>query len=207
MIEAHRPGLRYKFFMSLPTAVDIPRELALASAAWKPLRRLAGYASFEGWSLAIFGALTLVCGGYGSASGVMVSIALLTTGIFEIRAAGQLRRLNPSAINRLVGNELVVAAALIAYAMINLYLSRHGGGTPSQIEQMIGQAGGSTIDIGDQLTSAVELFYLAVIVFALLFQGGTALIYLSRRPHLKRYLEQTPDWIQQMQRERGEVSL
>ena len=193
--------------MSLPTATDIPRELAAASAAWKKLRRLAGYAAFEGWSLATFGAMTLVCGGYGSASGLMISLALLGTGIFEIRTARQLRRLNPSAIIQLAGNELVLAAALIAYALINLYLSRHGGGAPSEIEQMIGQAGDSTSDIHDQLSSAVELFYLGLIAVALVAQGGAALVYLSRRPHLKRYLEQTPDWIQQMQRERGEVSL
>jgi hypothetical protein len=194
--------------MTLPASVDIPRELATASAAWKKLRRLAAYAALDGWSLAIFGALTLICGGYGSPSGLLVSLALVGTGIFEIRTARQLRRLAPPAVLQLACNQLVVAAALIAYAMVNLYLNHHSGGAPGEIEQAIAQmAGGSTSDYHDQVSSAADLVFFGLIAFTLVVQGGTALYYLSRRPHLQRYLQETPPWIQQMQRERGEVSL
>ena len=199
--------MRYKSAMSLPTAVDVPQELAAATARWRKLRRLAAYGAVDGWSLAIFGALTLICGGYGSAAGLMVSFALLGSGIFEIYTVRQLRRLNPSAVIRMASNQLVLAAALILYGLINLFQSRHGGGLPAEIQQALAQAGASGGDANDQVSDIMQVFYLILIAFALLVQGGTALYYLSRRKHLQRYLEQTPDWIQQMQRERGEVSL
>jgi hypothetical protein len=41
----------------------------------------------------------------------------------------------------------------------------------------------------------------------MLVQGSTAIYYFSRKKHSRKYLTETPDWIQQMQRERGEVSL
>jgi hypothetical protein len=193
--------------MSLPIGTDIPHELATASAGWRKLRRLATYAAVDGWSLAVFGALTLICGGYGSVPGVFVSLSLLATGVFEIRCVKQLRRLNPSAVIQLACNQLVVAAALIGYAAANIVQAHQGGGAPSEIEQMIAQAGGSPGEVHDQVTNASDLLYFGLIAFTLVVQGGTALYYLSRRPHLQQYLEQTPEWIQQMQRDRGEISL
>jgi hypothetical protein len=192
--------------MSLPPPTDIPQQLALASTAWKKLRRLAAYAAFDGWSLITLGTLTLICGGYGSVTGLLISVALLGTGLFEIRSVRALRRLNPSAISHLACNQLVLAAALILYSAISLIQTRQGGGMPSEIEQALSQAG-STADIHAQLSSAADIFYSLLIAIAILLQGSTALYYFSRQKHLQNYLAQTPDWVQQMQREGGEVSL
>ena len=191
--------------MSLPPSADIPQQLTMASTAWSKLRRLATYAAFDGWTLAILGALTLICGGYGSISGLLLSMALLGTGIFELASVGQLRRLNPSAINRLACNQLVLAGALILYAIVCLMQSRGGGEVISpEIEQSLAQLGLSTSELNDQLSTVQNTGLIAV---ALLVQGGTALYYFSRQKHLLRYLQQTPPWIQQMQRDRGEISL
>jgi hypothetical protein len=192
--------------MSLPPPIEIPQQLALASTAWKKLRRLAGYATFDGWSLAIVGALTLSCGGYGSAMGLLISFVLLGAGIFEIRSVHDLRRLKSSAISRMACNQLVLAAAIIVYAVISLIQSRHGGGTTNEIEQALAQAG-ATDDIHDQLSTATETLCGGLIAVAMLVQGSTAIYYFSRQKHFQKYLTETPDWIQQMQRERGEVSL
>jgi cytochrome b len=192
--------------MSLPPSTEIPQQLAAATIAWKKMRRLASYALFDGWSLTMLGALTLICGGYGSAMGLLVSFGLLGTGIFELRSVSQLRRLNPSAINHLAYNQLVLAGALIAYALINLIQTRNGGGMLAEIQQELGPSGAAD-DFKAQAQAASEIWYAGLIAFAVLVQGGTALYYFSRRTHLQRYLADTPDWIQQMQRERGEVSL
>lgn len=170
------------------------------------MRRLAAYASFEGSSLTILGALTIICGGYGSVAGLLMSFLLLGTGIFEIYSVRQLRRLRPSAINHLVYNQLVLAGGLIAYGVISLLQIRHSGGMPSEIAQALAQAG-TTDEINQQLSTVAQIFYAGLIAIALLIQGGTAMFYFSRRSHLQRYLNETPDWIQQMQRERGNVSL
>ena len=138
--------------------------------------------------------------------GLLISFVLLATGSFEIRSVRALRRLNPSSIYHLAYNQLVLAAALILYSAISLIQTRHGGGMPSEIEQALSQTGSGS-DIHDQLSSAAEILYSLVIAVAVLVQGSTALYYFSRQKHLQQYLAQTPDWVQQMQREGGEVSL
>jgi hypothetical protein len=194
--------------MSLPPQADISQQLTMASAAWTKLRKLAAYASFDGWSLILLGALSLVCFGHGSVIDLLLSFALLGTGLFELSSVRQLRRLKPSAITHLAYNQLVLAAALILYSIVSLVQSHgSGGGISLELDQALAQIGASSSDAKDQLSAAVEILCTALMAFALLVQGGTALYYFSRRKHLQRYLEQTPDWIQQMQRERGEVSI
>jgi hypothetical protein len=192
--------------MSLPPQAEIPQQLSLASAEWTKLRRMASYAAFDGWTLTILGGLTLICGGYGSVPGLFISSVLLGTGLFEIHCVRQLRRLNPPSITHMGYNQIALAAGLILYSMVSLIQSR-GGAMPSEITDAIAAAGGSTDELKSQLSSAMEILYGGVIAFALLVQGGTALYYFSRRKYLQRYINQTPDWIQQMQRERGEISL
>jgi hypothetical protein len=193
--------------MSLPPPIDIPQQLSLATRAWAKLRRLAMYAAFDGWTLSVLGALTLVCGGYGSVLGLLMSFVLLGAGIFEIYSVRQLRQLKPSAINHLAYNQMALAGMLVTYSIISMIQSRHGGGLSAEIQQSLADAGGAVGDTNDQLSAATDIFYCGLMAFALLVQGGTAMYYFSRRKHLQRYLEETPDWIQQMQRERGEISL
>jgi hypothetical protein len=193
--------------MSLPPVTDIPQQLQAATNQWAKLRRLAAYAAFDGWSLTVLGTLTLICGGYGTAPGLLVSMALLGTGIFEIQSVGRLRRLNPNAIPHMAYNQLVLAGGLILYAIINIIQARHGGSAMTgELQQALAMTGSDSA-IDDQLTSIMQIFYTALIAIALMVQGGTAIYYFSRQKFMLQYLAQTPDWIQQMQRERGEVSL
>jgi hypothetical protein len=192
---------------SLPPQSDLPQQVAAASIAWGKLRRMAAYANFDGWSLVILGALNLICcSGYGSVTGLMISIAMLGTGMFELSSVRKLRRLNPTAISRLVCNQLILAAVLILYCIVSLVQNQHSSGASPDLDQLLSQLGASAADVRDQLPSLWTILYASVIALTLIIQGGTARYYWSRRKHLSRYIEQTPDWIQQMQRERGEVS-
>jgi cytochrome b len=196
--------------MSIPPPIDIPQQLALATKAWGKMRRLASYAAFDGWTLAVLGALSLICGGYGSASALLISFVLIGAGVFEIISVRRLRQLQPTAIPHLAYNQFGLAAALIIYSLFSLIQAHlHGGnsGVSSEVEQALSDAGGSTSDARAQVTSLMDIFYSCLIAFALVWQGGTGLYYLSRRKALQEYLDQTPDWIQQMQRERGEIKL
>jgi hypothetical protein len=193
--------------MSLPLAADIPQQLASAKIAWTKLRRMCAYAAFDGWSLVVLGLLSVFCGGYGSATGLLLSFTLVGTGAFEVRSVRRLRRLDPAAIRRLANNQLVLAGALIFYAVAGLVQSRSGGGgvLSGDIEQALAQAGAAGSDATDQISSLMTILYSGLIAFALLVQGGTARYYFSRGKYLQAYIEATPQWIQQMQRERGEV--
>jgi hypothetical protein len=191
--------------MSLPPPVDIQQQLTAANTAWKKLRRLAAYASFDGWTLTLLGALTMICGGYGSPLGLLISFVLLGGGLFELDSVKRLGRLNPKAIVRLACNQLGLAVGLTIYAVVNLIQARHGGGVAGQLQQSIAEA--QLADAGQISSRAVEIFYSGLIGITIVVQGGTALFYLTRQNHLQRYLRETPDWIQQMQRESGHISL
>ena len=193
----------------VPLPDDVPQQLAAATARWKRLRKAATYASFDAWTLAIIGALSLACGGYSSVLGVMISFALLGSAFFEFRSVGRLRRLDSIALKHLAYNQLALASALILYAIISIIQISHGGGMVSSVNQQLVEAGGGSIDAQTQgtISSVLELMYGLLIVVAVGVQGGTALYYLSRRKYLQEYLDQTPVWVQQMQRERGTVSV
>jgi hypothetical protein len=198
--------------MSLPPPVDIPQQLAVANKNWTKLRRLASYAVFDGWTLTVLGAMTLICGGYGSGVGLMISLTLLGTGLFELRSVRRLRQLDSSALPHMAYNQLVLAGVIILYAIVGLYQAHArtnsgGGGLSAEIENALADAGASANDIGDQISQGAEILYAGLIVFTLAAQGGTAVYYFSRRKHLTQYLQQTPDWIQQMQRERRQLEV
>jgi hypothetical protein len=75
----------------------------------------------------------------------------------------------------------------------------------SQLAQVqeVGGAG-----LSNQMNTLMPLatygFYTAVIVLSVLFQGGLALYYFSKRRHLETLAEETPAWVQRVFREVAE---
>ncbi len=187
----------------MPLPDDVPRQLAAATLAWTKLRRACAYATFDAWSLAIFGALTMVCGGYSSVLGLLGSVALLGAAFFEFQNVGKLRRLNAQALTYLAYNQFALGGALILYAVVSLIQVARGGGMLAALNAQMGDLGQMSGQANDLAPMVLNITYSAIIAIAVLVQGGTALYYLSRRKFLKRYLEQTPPWIQQMQFESG----
>ncbi len=187
-----------------PLPEDVPRQLAAAKLAWVKLRRMCTFASVDAWTLAILGALSLICGGYGSVSGLFVSAVLIFTAYREFRGVARLRRLDPAAPIYLSQNQLILAAGLIIYAGWNILLVDRGGGMLPALKSQMSELGADLDQQGSDLAPVVlKAMYFLLIVFAIFVQGGTALYYKSRQKHLQSYLAKTPPWIQQMQRENG----
>jgi hypothetical protein len=68
----------------------------------------------------------------------------------------------------------------------------------------IAQADPDMARTAKSLTQQVSYgLYGGLILFAILAQGGTALYYFSREKYIRAYLEQTPDWIINMQKSPG----
>ncbi len=187
-----------------PLPEDVPRQLAAAKLAWVKLRRMCTFASFDAWTLAILGAVSLICGGYGSVSGLFVSAVLIFTAYREFRGVARLRRLDPAAPIYLSQNQLIMAAGLIIYAGWNILLVDRGGGMLPALKSQMSELGADLDQQGYDLAPVVlKAMYFLLIVFAIFVQGGTALYYKSRQKHLQSFLTMTPPWIQQMQRETG----
>jgi hypothetical protein len=163
------------------------------------VRWAAAVARFDAWTIATFGALTLLFG-LTSAASVLLGLAMLAAALVEFRGADRLRRLEPSAAKTLGINQLCLAGALIAYASWQLYVTyttpssfATAAGSDAQLQQMMLPLD----ELARTLTSAV---YVLLIVVAVCMQGGTALYYFTRKRHLDGHLRRTPNWVADLQR-------
>lgn len=175
-------------------------EIQLARQRLRKIRRAVSAARFEGYSVAISGALTFLfsIGDFGT----MLAGAVLTAiGVVEIIAAGQLRRLDQRA-PRIIGiNQFILAILILLYALWSLHAESANPNkdlsdlSPSDVQAM-NQMMGPTLDMEH---SMMMLLYGSLIAAAV-FEAGMAWYYYSRESHLQEYLAETPEWITQMQR-------
>ncbi|MGA2496131.1 MAG: hypothetical protein ABSH20_00230 [Tepidisphaeraceae bacterium] len=170
------------------------RQLAAARASAGKIRRAISIARFDGGTIAAFAVLTLLFG-IASPVSLILALGMGTVAFVELRAARQLRRLDPAAIRTLAFNQLALGALLILYALVSLYMQYTGPG-------IYADAAASDPALADALKPFESLsrtlslaVYALVIVIAIFAQGGLSLFYFSRARHLRAYLAQTPPWI------------
>jgi hypothetical protein len=174
-------------------------QIAQARIAFKPIRRAAATATCSAWTMAIFGAITLLTS-LNSITGAMLGAGMCAISFFEFNGAKEIRRLNPEAIRQLVRNQLVLGALLLIYSSITLYSTIV---SPNEIEQ----TAQSTPEVAQILKPYGRIERLAevgvcgaMIIAAVGGCGGTAWYYSRRRRHIERYLRESPQWIVELQR-------
>jgi hypothetical protein len=173
------------------------RQLAVARVLGRKITRAVSVARFDGWTLGIFGGLTLLIG-YNDLSSILIGGALCVISFVELHAADKLRRLDITAFKTLMTNQAVLATLLIVYALWSLHIEASGGdmeaikGQDPEVAQMLVSSQGL-------VQSLAAIIYGAIILVAVGGCGGMILFYLSRRRKLREYLETTPKWIIDMQ--------
>lgn len=177
------------------------RELQVARQSLRKIRRAVSTARLEGYSIAVFGGLSFLCG-IGSISAMLLGAVLTAIGIVEILAAGGVSRLNLKAVRTLTINQLCLALLIVLYAVWNLHAqstqpaaSAFPDLSTSEVQDL-GEMGASAMDISHEL---MMLLYGSLIVAAI-GEAGMAAYYHSRGRHLQRYLAETPAWILAMQK-------
>lgn len=157
-------------------------------------------AAFDGWTIAIFAALTFVCG-LSSVSGIVMAAGMAIIACIELTGASRLRRLDPQAARMLGFNQLAFALLLVAYAIWSLYHElKSGGGMRAELAAVDPSAVEILKPFENLARQITLMVYGALIAVAVLAQGGTALFYFTRIKHIRAHLKQTPAWIVQMQR-------
>jgi hypothetical protein len=152
-------------------------------------------ASFDAWTIAICAALSLLTG-YDSASGLFISTGLGVVAYVEFSAIKRLRQLIPEAMPQLAYNQFALGGVLIVYAVWSIF-----GPGRANISEAIDAMGNVDPDVKRQLLdTSTWIIYGALIGVAVFVQGGTGLYYLSREKRVREYVEQTPEWIKQMQK-------
>lgn len=184
-----------------PTSPQLSEEnlaqLAIARKNHRKISRAVSVARFDGWTLGIFGGLTLLAG-ITDISCLLIGLVLCACAFIELRGAAKLSRLDPTAIPMLTYNQLALATLLFIYAVWNLIGAYNGVGIAAladqdpQVAQQLGSVEGIT-------RSITVILYAGLIAVAIFGQGGMAYYYFTRRRPLQNYLEQTPPWIRSMQ--------
>src|SRR5208282_5480331 len=83
------------------------RQLSAARNSHRKINRAVSIARFDGWTLGIFGGFTLLMGIF-DISCILIGAALLVIAFFEMRGAGKLSRLDPTAPRMLGFNQVAL---------------------------------------------------------------------------------------------------
>ena len=150
-------------------------------------------ATFNAWSLAVFGGLSLMTGLF-SLTGLVVGAGLLAFARHEFRGRALLRKLDTEGPRILVRNQIGLAGGVLAYCAWSSY--------------------GAWVNRGDELAaleaalgvSADDVAGLTVAVYAIIFVVTGIVLAFTARYHsvrgrrLEQYLGETPEWVVDIQR-------
>lgn len=177
-------------------------ELTRARDRAKSIRKAAAVAAFNGWSSAIVAALSAPFAFF-SLSGLVLTVGFAIIAYNEFRGRKRLLSFNPSAATLLGWNQLGLLAMLVVYCLWTMYGSYNNTGAMTaelkgyaDLDAALGTAGG----FEGLYKQIVVWFYGGVIALSVLFQGGNALYYFTRRRHIEEFVAETPEWVRDVQR-------
>jgi hypothetical protein len=175
------------------------RQLEAARVTGKKIARAVAVARFDGWSIAVVAALTLLFG-FTSVSGVLMAAGLGAVAFFELRGATALRRLDAAAARTMGINQIALGALLVVYACWRIYATLTGPGVYAEYAATDAQLGKALAPIEDLMRLVTLAANAGLIAVSLLAQGGLAAYYFSRVKHVQVYLAQTPAWVVAIQK-------
>jgi hypothetical protein len=160
--------------------------------AEKTLRNVLTISAIDGWSVTLFaGFCTLVSLAFGEWVGVYIGALITTAGVIELRGRRKLLRGDANGMNGLVRAQVVILATIGLYAFRNLLGFDEATimeGLTSEMRTMLDQYGVSIEKLRAMLKPVYYGLYLVVIGLTLLFQGGLALFYHSRKAKVSEAL-------------------
>lgn len=142
------------------------------------MRRALAMAGFSGWTMAFFGALSLLTS-WGSLTALLIGALLVLCAWNELHGRRELRAMNPGAPVALSRNQVFIALGICGYCVICVM---QPAAFDPELRAVLAQAGMERdaerlFDLAARITRAVYCF---VIAATLLVQVGTGLFYLSR---------------------------
>lgn len=177
------------------------RELELAHGRAKVIRRAAGVAAFNGWTMAILAVLSIPFA-FGSVSGALATVALSVVTLQEFRGRKRLLRFEPSAATLLGWNQVALLVTICFYCMWSLYTSLNSANSISaelEAYSNLDSSLGSLQGIDTLARQVTIVLYGTVIALSCGFQGLNAVYYFTRRKHIESYVADTPAWVRELQ--------
>lgn len=150
----------------------------------------------NGMGYAIFGGLSLVFALSGwDMIGLILGAVLLGVGLYERAQSKRLLQADTAAPLRLASGELVLLGAITLYGVLGLTVLP---GPSDLLQQQLGSTQGLGLDVQKIANSISTIWYTTAIAISLLYQGGMALYFRSRRPDVTRYLKEVPVWAREL---------
>ena len=172
----------------------------------RKLRKAGGVAMFNGVTFAIFAAgaalfalVNLLLGDFGTAS-VVMAVGLGVVAGNEFKGRRLIRSFDRRGPKLLGWNQIGLMALLVGYGawmIAGAYFAPDPYAEEIAREPMLADMLAPMSEVHMQLTLAI---YGGLILGTLVFQGLNARYYFSRAEHLAAYLDETPDWVIDLQR-------
>ncbi len=183
-----------------PLSPDQQEQLALANRRAKKVLGAAKVATFNGWSIGSFAAISLLFAIVGfffasfNLTALAMGIGLAVVARNEFRGRDLLLSFSPHGPRLLGKNQLGLMGLLIAYCLWSIYGTLTNPITEIEGLEALGEA------VGDLATDLTVAVYGVVIVVSGLAQGLNARYYFARTRLVEDYVRETPEWIVELQR-------
>ncbi len=150
----------------------------------KKRRRVLWISKYNGGSIAVFGALCLLCSFFPfDVVGILVSLALTVGGYMELSGGRRLKQNRPEARRWLARSQLLLITAIILYSAYNLLLydpvremKNEISDLPPETRAQLSQALDAK-EMEELVPKIFRGFYLLLIGGTVLYQGGLWLYY------------------------------
>jgi hypothetical protein len=175
-----------------------------AASLYKPLAKGASTARTSGMFL-ILGGLFTVGAGALSADMIAMVVGLIigTLGWMERGAANDLAQAKPSAPVRLALNQLVLGALIVGSAWMTVKaVGAQAAQAMTASESKIAELPAEVQGVARQFTALgpdmVYMMFTAIVLGTLLFQGGLAVYYFTRRRKVRNFHTELPPWVSEI---------
>lgn len=176
-----------------PLSPQQQEELTRANERAKKVLSATKVATFNGWTIGIFAAITLLFALF-SVTALVVGAGMAIVAWNEFRGRSLLRRFDPHGPRLLGRNQLGFMSLLVGYGLWGIFRTLTNP-IPliEELEAVVGP-------VGDLIINLVLVMYGGVVLVSLLFQGLNARYYFARIKLVQDYLSETPAWIIDVQR-------
>lgn len=185
-----------------PLTADHRRQLSDARGRGKGIRKAARVAAFNGWTTALIAAASAPFS-MGNPIALALTAVIAFVAFNEFRGRKLLLNFEPRGATLLGWNQLGLLAMITVYCLWTMHTSLAETGEVAaqlrgyaELDAVLGSTGGF-----EGLYKQIVLYmYSGVIGLSVLFQGGNALYYFSRRRRVEDYIAETPAWVRDIER-------
>jgi len=175
-----------------------------AADLYKPLAKAVNTARASGMLLLVGGVLTVVIGALGvDMVALVIGLIVATLGAMERSAANDLAQAKASAPSRLALNQMFVLVLVIASSWMTVRsIDTEAAKAMAISDEAVAELPVEAQEIARMMhgvtSSIAQGMFIAVVAVSVLFQGGFAVYYLTRRRKIREFHEELPPWVSEI---------